>query len=295
MWFSNNVKVSGSPSLPAYARTVEANISGGPEDIYRTSPWRAPGSAPVFGSGCGAAGGGPQHYLNAGDPPPGIPQGADGLTLPKFSTQYWGRGSAAEVAWAITANHGGGYSYRLCRSSDNITEECFQRNVLGFAGDKSWIAYLDGSRKEFARTTVPLAEGEWARNPIPACRMCPTYQTCGAPVEPGPPPGTDAWNNWNICSANCDGSGTYKLPSCPPGTSQFPEVVPGLSSFENVTWGWSIMDRLVVPADLEPGEYILSWRWDCEESWQVWQNCADVTIVDGPVPTPPHSAFGFVV
>ena len=34
-----------------------------------------------------------------------------------------------------------------------------------------------------------------------------------------------------------------------------------------------------VPADLEPGAYVLSWRWDCEQSAQVWQNCADVEIV----------------
>jgi hypothetical protein len=38
-------------------RTVNINAScGGPEDFYYFSPWRAPGSAPVFDS-CGAAGG----------------------------------------------------------------------------------------------------------------------------------------------------------------------------------------------------------------------------------------------
>lgn len=40
------------------------------------------------------------------------------------------------------------------------------------------------------------------------------------------------------------------------------------------------MDRVEVPADIPPGAYVLSWRWDCEESAQVWQNCADVTIVE---------------
>ena len=29
----------------------------------------------------------------------------------------------------------------------------------------------------------------------------------------------------------------------------------------------------------QAGEYLLSWRWDCEESTQVWQNCADVVLV----------------
>ena len=39
-----------------------------------------------------------------------------------------------------------------------------------------------------------------------------------------------------------------------------------------------ILDTLVVPADLEPGEWVLGLRWDCEKSAQVWQSCADVTI-----------------
>ena len=33
---------------------------------------------------------------------------------------------------------------------------------------------------------------------------------------------------------------------------------------------------------MHPGKqrYLLSWRWDCEESNQVFQNCADILIVD---------------
>ena len=33
-----------------------------------------------------------------------------------------------------------------------------------------------------------------------------------------------------------------------------------------------------LPDNLETGDYLLSWRWDCEESTQVWENCADVRI-----------------
>ena len=283
MWFSNLVESSAAPSLPDYARTVEVNISGGPEDVYRSFPWRAPGRTPVLGSGCGVAAGGPYSYPGAGNPPPGYPQGADGLMLPKVSSHVWTRGSEVEVAWAISANHGGGYSYRLCRNDGNVTEECFQRTPLRFAGNTSWIAFVNGSRTAFPRTTVSVgthpAGSEWARNPVPACRMCSTYETCGPAVEAGPPPGTEAWQKWNICSAMCDGSHVSEFSSCPPGTAQFPEPLPGLSSFENKTWDWSILDRIVVPGDLEPGEYLLSWRWDCEETRQIWQNCADIAIV----------------
>ena len=40
-----------------------------------------------------------------------------------------------------------------------------------------------------------------------------------------------------------------------------------------------IVDRVLIPADLPAGEYVLGWRWDCEESNQIWQSCSDVTIV----------------
>lgn len=32
---------------------------------------------------------------------------------------------------------------------------------------------------------------------------------------------------------------------------------------------YSIVDLVKVPSDLEPGEYLLSWRWDCEQSHQI--------------------------
>ena len=41
----------------------------------------------------------------------------------------------------------------------------------------------------------------------------------------------------------------------------------------------TIYDQLRVPEHLPPGEYVLGLRWDCETSAQIWQSCADVTIV----------------
>ena len=31
--------------------------------------------------------------------------------------------------------------------------------------------------------------------------------------------------------------------------------------------------------DIEPGEYVLSFRWDCEQTPQIWNGCSDITIV----------------
>ena len=51
----------------------------------------------------------------------------------------------------------------------------------------------------------------------------------------------------------------------------------GLCSGEWLT-SVTTYDYLKVP-DVPPGEYVLSFRWDCEASAQVWQSCADITIV----------------
>merc|ERR1712000_775463 len=48
---------------------------------------------------------------------------------------------------------------------------------------------------------------------------------------------------------------------------------------------FNMVDHVIVPAGLTPGDYVLSWRWDCEVTTQVWLNCADVTIKAGnPAP-----------
>ena len=39
-----------------------------------------------------------------------------------------------------------------------------------------------------------------------------------------------------------------------------------------------ISDRVLVPKDLPAGDYVLGWRWDAEETAQVWQSCADVIV-----------------
>ena len=41
-----------------------------------------------------------------------------------------------------------------------------------------------------------------------------------------------------------------------------------------------IRDHVRVPSDIEPGKYVLSFRWDCEWSHQVWSMCADIDVVD---------------
>ena len=38
-------------------------------------------------------------------------------------------------------------------------------------------------------------------------------------------------------------------------------------------------DLVEVPETLEPGEYVLSFRWDSQQTPQVWNSCANIKIV----------------
>jgi hypothetical protein len=40
------------------------------------------------------------------------------------------------------------------------------------------------------------------------------------------------------------------------------------------------LDTVKVPAGLKPGRYVLGFRYDCEATAQVWQQCADVELVN---------------
>lgn len=283
-WFTNNQKIPEEPTLDdASVRCVNVNISSGPEDWSRQNPWRAPGHAPVLGSGCGVAGGGPVAYANGGTPPSGVAQGTDGLMLAARTPTVWAPGSVQEVGMAVSANHAGGYSWRLCKNNGSVSEECFQQGTLEFAGDKQFIVYTDGSWSEIPLTKVSTGTfppgSEWARFPVPSCLLCNPVDECGAVLQPTS--GLDYQSAWNLqvnCNAACAGSSASKAGGSCPERTQFPEPIEGLSGFGKSIWDWSVVDRMTVPADLEPGAYLLSLRWDAEQSDQVFQNCADITI-----------------
>ena len=130
-------------------RTVNTGAECGAEDdYYYYSPWRAPGSAPLFDP-CGMAGGTPKSggYGAQYKTTPHAKQGDLGskTLTPSPSGTVWKLGSNVEVAWTIQANHGGGYQYRLCPRNEELTEECFQKNPLRFTGLQSF-KWGDGVR-----------------------------------------------------------------------------------------------------------------------------------------------------
>jgi len=279
MWYSNKVNIPEDvePILPDYMRTWANSTPEIQEQIAR-HPWKAPGSAQIF-SACGIGGGNPLGC------PVGEPMGpgqdcegggwsygprAEDTEFEDIPITVWERGSAQEVAWLMDANHGGGYSYRLCKipaeGRSGLTEECFQQGHLAFAGPESWIqyGYDETTRQYFTanRTTEGTypAGSEWTKDPVANCAPYGGFYINDPADLPCP-----------------DLEALMFEPALPElvgqGFSAFPQTM-FFARFK-----FNIMDEVLVPADLEVGEYALSFRWDCEETPQVWSACSSIIIV----------------
>merc|ERR1712125_125159 len=130
---------------------------------------------------CGIASG----FANPGayaETPSGYRGGQKGSeVLPETAPTYWKAGGTAQVGWGLSAQHGGGYSYRLCPKGSKITEECFQSNTLRYANKNSTIHFDDGSHADIkipTKTYVAPDGTEWRTNPIPGC-ACDNGLSCG--------------------------------------------------------------------------------------------------------------------
>ena len=73
---------------------------------------------------------------------------------------------------------------------------------------------------------------------------------------------------------------------CPSG-AQFVPPVKGTPEGYGPFADWALADKVQVP-NVPAGDYVVSWRWDCEEFYpgQVWNTCANVRIT-GSAPAPP--------
>jgi len=338
-------------------------------DWTKWMPWRSPGLAgkgnPKFqpcGVNSGALASQPEPPTSTHD----VANGAPGTLLsmlPKQEWSTWKAGSVVEAEWAIYANHGGGYNYRICKydGDGSLTEECYQKTPLEFATPETEIRYKDNSKAPFNITSPTTNVGtfpagsQWRKSPVPMCN-CDIGINCGgkgdevavqeaqkrvadysfeAMVRGGKPSGctpvtrancgidytdncmkcgnSSAWD----CEECCPGctmakKGDYAYCQCGKGPSpgkqgmytsyknshfrpgqtsdlcpsgvQFPTfwdegagagvVGKGFGGFM-----FTMVDYLKVPADLPAGQYSVSWRWDCEETPQVWNSCADISVV----------------
>jgi len=184
---------------------------------------------------------------------------------------YWRAGQTAETSHKVNANHGGGYSFRLCEVNSfdptdliKVTEECFQETTLKFFGETQWLECPGDAARTPVKavlvtgTDVHPVNSQWRRGPIPPCKN--PYeewgQTCSEPAFDPPKPdlygfvfgfGRHTKRHVNECL---------------------------------------IIDKVQVPQ--KPGKYVFSFRHDNEFHTQIWQGCSNLQILapDEPDPTP---------
>ena len=193
---------------------------------------------------------------------------------------------------------GGGYQYRLCPADEpgGLTEACFQRMPLEFVKSEHKLLWNNGSLIEVlgeekgvfvSGKGVTFPDGStWARNPVPRVNT----DNRGLANEAGcNNTGKNGGRSNPICQqfkALCaQDTGTYPMCS---STQGWPCSYDG-SGQGACSGDWTagvIADQVVVPTGLKPGKYVLGWRNDCEETAQVWQNCADVNVVSSEADVP---------
>lgn len=245
---------------------------GTPEDIYYYSPWRAPGSAPVIDA-CGMAGG--RHpgqgiggagaqYQNTSL----AKEGEYGSKLPGMPPQAtWKAGDSVEVGWTLTAHHGGGYAYRLAPADGPLTEEEFRKMPLDFAkgstlrwgGDRSTDLNFSPEEKGWQTNQGTVPSGSmWRKMPIPTI----LWEREGPSFEP-------------VCEESEECKKAATMQHGKPGVCK----CSGHSNLGPLLPNIEIVDKIMIPSSLKPGRYVLQWRWDCEETSQIWNSCSDVEVI----------------
>lgn len=184
------------------------------------------------------------------------------------SQTTWQAGASVEVGWSVAANHGGGYAYRLARADEPLSEAAFRRTPLAFVGEAAlrWDGDVPGQLAfdplalgwQTDQGTVPKGSS-WRKNPIPTVlweREGPSFEPLCTESE--------ACREYQVHGGGAPGEHVCRCS----GHSNGGPLLPNLE----------MVDRVRIPATLRPGPYVLQWRWDCEESDQVWASCADVSI-----------------
>eukprot|EP01051_Picozoa_sp_SAG22_P004041 SAG22_NODE_208_length_15237_cov_22.602774_2_plen_240_part_00 len=228
----------------------------------------------------------------------------------------WRAGAEVEAVWSMRSNHGGGVQWRLCPANEPLTEACMQRYPLPFVGQQ-YLLYRNGTR-QLLRSKYAVAEYNPAVSPkseppgshgykLPGTGFypngsCPGGYDCpvGATWALNPiPDSCQEGSRGCVTTARSSRTGDERAggASGPGSDFEFEPPCVGEISVPNAKdraswrpadlglcqgerpWHVSIVDVLRVPISLKPGEYVLGFRWDAEETSQVWQSCSDVLVV----------------
>merc|ERR1719451_62552 len=227
------------------------------KDPSRYNPWLSPGTAPIADP-CGTLGG--WDYPSARDYVAGPGAG--------FAAYMNGTGTPTNVQMPPAA---------MRKEGGRLTDECFARTPLDFVGDTAWLEYT-GSNSNATNATDNASNTNSARVRVPYTPVRVSEATSGAKVSPA----GSTWTKIGLppCSGAAGGSGQGAGTHCaePQFTNELTEAgfwgygnggsanSPALAAVQDT---YSLVDTVQVPEGLE-GDFVVQWRWDSEQTAQVW-------------------------
>jgi len=245
-WYSDGVKIPGEATIPDYMSQPETTCirQGGANDPDREFPWWAPGTAPVFGP-CGTLGGSP-HGCKGNNPGEQFGDccrgNCDGFALGKNAEEYSWPGSFPVTEW-----------------NSGSTQEVVWNVQANHAGGYSYrlCKMPEGGITELTEECfqeLPLnlvGDTQW---------IVYTHQPPHPRIE---------------IKAKRTTEGTF-----PPGSqwTTNPFLPYNEEGGSKETGYGHVIDLVEVSPELEPGNYVLSFRWDCKCSSQVWNVCSNIVI-----------------
>ena len=161
----------------------------------------------------------------------------------------WKRGSPAAVIWKADGKHRGGQVVQMLNSFHNTIPSlggyAYRLCKLGKDGYAGITeeCFQEGQLKFYGPDNwLQLLSGD---------TVVATLRQTAIRVTEGTTPEGSEWTTWPFSSIR--------------------------ETFPDQKFGWK--DMVEVPESLEPGSYVLSFRWDCQQTPQIWQTCANIEII----------------
>jgi len=172
-------------------------------------------------------------------------------------TATYNAGDIIDVEWCVTsaADHGGSYSYRLCQD-ERITAKFINPDYKPTPADHAEMADC-------------FERGILSCNDVPG-QNCRVHPSCHSGL------GCMQASSWFHCEPHMTlGGGSClarSIGSCREGR------------------GGLLRDRVKLPDNFASNHTLMQFRWDCQQTAQLWLNCADIKILRDGQPAPPTPA-----
>jgi hypothetical protein len=211
-------------------------------------PWSEPGKSKSNIGPCGSKPYGSRTNWNK-------PEHGWGTSV----TATYKAGEVVDVEWCVSdsADHGGSYSYRLC-TDESITAKYIDPNYTPNEDDHTALEAC-------------FQKGILSCNDVPG-QHCNVHPSC----RPGM--GCMEASSWFHCDSHYSTGG---------GGGCMAKGQHGACHSHN-GGGALLKDKVKLPDNFASKHTLIGFRWDCEQTGQLWLHCADVAILpnDGSAPSP---------